>query len=42
MKALHKIKEPLTELNNMIGMKNLKENIVDQILFFVQNLQPQN
>jgi SpoVK/Ycf46/Vps4 family AAA+-type ATPase len=38
MKALHKIKEPLTELNNMIGMKNLKENIVDQILFFVQNL----
>jgi SpoVK/Ycf46/Vps4 family AAA+-type ATPase len=38
MKALHKIKEPLTELNNMIGMKSLKENIVDQILFFVQNL----
>lgn len=44
MKILHKIKEPLTDLNNMIGMKNLKENIVDQILFYIQNLhkQPDN
>jgi ATP-dependent 26S proteasome regulatory subunit len=38
MNALHKIKQPLTELNNMIGMKNLKENIVDQIIFYIQNL----
>ena len=38
MKALHKIKEPLTDLNNMVGMKSLKENIVDQILFYIQNL----
>jgi SpoVK/Ycf46/Vps4 family AAA+-type ATPase len=38
MKALHNVKEPLEELNNMIGMKNLKNNIVDQILYFVQNL----
>jgi SpoVK/Ycf46/Vps4 family AAA+-type ATPase len=38
MNSLHKIKEPLTALNNMIGMKKLKSNIVDQILFFVQNL----
>lgn len=37
--ALHKIKEPLTQLNAMIGMKNLKENVVDQILFYIQNLQ---
>lgn len=37
--ALHKIKEPLTQLNNMIGMKHLKENVVDQILFYIQNLQ---
>ena len=36
--ALHKVKEPLTDLNNMIGMKTLKSNIVDQILFFIQNL----
>jgi ATP-dependent 26S proteasome regulatory subunit len=38
METLHKIKEPLTQLNNMIGMKNLKENIVDQIIFYIQNL----
>jgi ATP-dependent 26S proteasome regulatory subunit len=37
--ALHKIKEPLTQLNNMIGMQNLKQNVVDQILFYIQNLQ---
>ncbi len=38
MKILHEIKEPLQELNNMIGMKDLKNNIVDQILYFVQEL----
>jgi len=38
MSALHNIKEPLTNLNNMIGMTNLKENVVDQILYFIQNL----
>ena len=38
MKALHNIKEPLHELNNMIGMTELKNNIVDQILYFVQGL----
>jgi SpoVK/Ycf46/Vps4 family AAA+-type ATPase len=38
MKALHNIKEPLEELNNMIGIKELKNNIVDQILYFIQDL----
>jgi SpoVK/Ycf46/Vps4 family AAA+-type ATPase len=38
MSSLHKIKEPLLELNAMIGLQNLKENIVDQILFYIQNL----
>jgi SpoVK/Ycf46/Vps4 family AAA+-type ATPase len=38
MHSLHKIKEPLLELNAMIGMQNLKENIVDQLLFYIQNL----
>jgi SpoVK/Ycf46/Vps4 family AAA+-type ATPase len=42
MKVLHAIKEPLTELNNMIGMKCLKHNIVDQILYFVQELHINN
>ena len=36
--ALHNIKEPLIELDNMIGMKDLKINIVDQILYFTQEL----
>ena len=36
--ALHNIKEPLIELDNMIGMKDLKMNIVDQILYFTQEL----
>jgi len=38
MKKLHNIKEQLTELNNMIGMKELKKNIVYQILYFIQDL----
>jgi SpoVK/Ycf46/Vps4 family AAA+-type ATPase len=38
MQTLHNIKEPLIELNNMIGMKELKNNITDQILYFVQEL----
>jgi SpoVK/Ycf46/Vps4 family AAA+-type ATPase len=38
MKALHNIKEPLIELNNMIGLADLKTNIVDQILYFAQDL----
>ena len=32
MKSLHRINDDLVELNNMIGMKTLKENIVDQLL----------
>ena len=42
MQYLHDIKEPLEELNNMIGMKELKNNIVDQILYFVQELHKSN
>ena len=38
MKALHKIKPDLIELNNMIGMKHLKESIVDQLIYYLQNL----
>ena len=42
MLALHNIKEQLIELNNMIGMKELKNNIIDQILYFVQELNKSN
>lgn len=38
METLHKIKEPLIKLNNMIGLAHIKENIIDQILFYIQNL----
>jgi SpoVK/Ycf46/Vps4 family AAA+-type ATPase len=38
LRALHNIKEPLIELNNMVGMEDLKTNIVDQILYFAQDL----
>jgi hypothetical protein len=38
MKAIHLIKQPLTDLSKMIGMDNLKQTIVDQILYYVQNL----
>ena len=38
LKALHNIKEPLIELNNMVGMEDLKSNILDQILYFAQDL----
>jgi len=37
MDKLYKIKPHLIELNTMIGMKDLKNNIVDQILYFIQD-----
>jgi SpoVK/Ycf46/Vps4 family AAA+-type ATPase len=38
LKALHDIKSPLVELNNMIGMGKLKSNIAEQIIYFIQKL----
>jgi AAA+ superfamily predicted ATPase len=42
MKALHDIKKPLEDLNKMIGMQALKDSIVDQIVFFAQDLHKDN
>ncbi|HUS50582.1 MAG TPA: AAA family ATPase, partial [Candidatus Paceibacterota bacterium] len=45
MKSLHNIKPSLIELQNMIGMNSIKENIVDQIIYFIQdlhNISPNN
>ena len=42
MQAIHNIKEPIYELNNMVGMKLLKKSITDQILYFIQNLHVNN
>ena len=38
MKNLYDIRPNLINLNNMIGMNSLKDNIVDQILYFSQDL----
>ena len=39
LKALHNSIKPLEELDNMIGMKNVKETIIDLIFFRLQNIQ---
>jgi len=38
LKALHNIKEELILLNGLIGLNQFKNSIIDQILYFVQNL----
>ena len=42
LKALHSIKQPLEELNAMIGLKELKQSLVYQLLYFIQNLHLNN
>ena len=42
MSNIHNIKHLLIELNNMIGLHNIKNNILDQILFYIQNLHLNN
>jgi SpoVK/Ycf46/Vps4 family AAA+-type ATPase len=42
MVNLHKIKPHLLELNSMIGMENLKTNIIDQLLYYIQKLNDFN
>lgn len=39
MESLHSIYEPVKSLNNMIGMEELKNEIIEQILYFIQGLQ---
>ena len=38
VRALHRISEPLRKLDAMVGMDSLKENVVDQIIYFMQDL----
>ena len=42
LKALHKMKEPLEILDSMVGLNDVKENIVEQILFYIQHLENGN
>lgn len=38
LKGLHSIKDELSEINDMVGMHDLKSQIVDQLLYFLQGL----
>ena len=42
IKKINKLLNPLNELNNMIGMKNLKQCIVNQIIYFLQDFEERN
>lgn len=42
MEVLYNIVDPLIELNNMVGLKMVKENIVDQLLYYLQGLHNVN
>jgi hypothetical protein len=42
MKLLNKLADPLTELNSMIGMETVKQDMIDHILFRIQNLDNEN
>src|SRR5438477_445799 len=36
LQILCNLVQPLNELKNMVGMKNVKENIINHIIFFLQ------
>jgi len=38
LKSLHNIKTELLELNNMIGIQSMKKSILDQLIYFIQEL----
>jgi SpoVK/Ycf46/Vps4 family AAA+-type ATPase len=38
MGMLHSIKQPLEKLESMVGMVDIKNNIIDQILYYLQGL----
>jgi len=42
LKSLHNIKMELDQLNKMVGMKSLKSSILDQLIYFMQDLHLSN
>ena len=38
LQLLHNIKDELVQINNMIGMEKMKKSILDQLIYFIQNL----
>ena len=39
---LLQLQDPLQRLNNLIGMESIKSNIFNQLVFFLQNIEPQH
>jgi SpoVK/Ycf46/Vps4 family AAA+-type ATPase len=39
---LFQLKEPLQRLQNLIGLESIKSNIFNQLVFFLQNIEPQH
>ena len=42
LNLLYKIKKPLLKLQSMVGMYEIKNNIIEQILYYLQNLHNNN
>ena len=42
LKILYDLSSPLTDLKNLVGMKEVKENIINHIIFFLQGFNTQN
>jgi len=42
MVSLNKLVEPLTDLKRMIGMPKLKKQILDQVIYFLQDFEEKN
>lgn len=38
LKSLHNIKTELNQLNSMIGMESMKQAVIDQLIYFIQEL----
>lgn len=42
LRILHKLIKPLTKLKSMIGLENVKNAIIDMILYYLQNFEKKN
>jgi hypothetical protein len=42
LKVIYNLRQPMIELQEMIGMNNIKESLCKQILFYTQNLESSN
>jgi chromosomal replication initiation ATPase DnaA len=42
LKSMHNIKEELQQLNEMVGMQSLKQSVLEQLIYFIQELHVGN